>query len=54
MPKLQIIFHDSGWLKLDMRRLRPDYTTGQIHRWRLRLGPVEIKGWRSFVAPNPV
>ena len=48
MPKLQIVFHHEGWLQLSVRRMRPDFTQGQIHRWRVRLGPIEIRGWRTL------
>jgi hypothetical protein len=48
MPRFQIVFHQDGWLQLSARRMRPDFTQGQIHRWRLRFGPVEIRGWRNF------
>lgn len=51
MPKFQIIFHREGWLQLSARRMRPDFTLGQIHRWRVRVGPIEIRGWRNFQAP---
>ncbi len=48
MPKLQILLHHDGWFQLNLRRLRPDFITGQIHRWRIRLGPVELRGWRCL------
>ena len=54
MPRLQFLFHADGWLQLSIRRLRPDFSSGQIHRWRVRLGPLEIRGWRSFVTPSAV
>ena len=54
MPRLQFLFHLDGWTQLSIRRLRPDFTSGQIHRWRIRLGPVEIRGWRSFITPNAI
>lgn len=54
MPRLRILIHGDGWLQVSVRRLRPDFTLGQIHRWRLRFGPIEIKGWRDFVSSNPI
>lgn len=51
MLRLQIVFHNDGWLIFSARRQRPDFNLGQIHRWRLRLGPMEIRGWRNFQAP---
>ena len=51
MPRFQITFHDDGWLQFNIRKLRPDFSQGQIHRWRLRLGPIELRGWRNFHAP---
>jgi hypothetical protein len=54
MPRLQILFHGDGWMQLSVRRLRPDFTAGQIHRWRFRIGPLEIRGWRSFIAPRAI
>jgi hypothetical protein len=54
MPRFQIRFHGEGWFQFSLRRLRPDFTTGQIHRWRLRLGPLEIRGWRRLVTADLV
>jgi hypothetical protein len=54
MPKLHIAFHDDGWLRFGVRRLRPDFTSGQIHRWRIRLGPLEIKSWRTLTTPDAI
>ncbi len=51
MPRFQILLHGEGWFQLSARRLRPDFNRAQIHRWRLRIGPVEIRGWRPFEAP---
>jgi len=54
MPRIQILLHGAGWTQLSLRKLRPDYSSGQIHRWRLRIGPFEIRGWRSFITPSVI
>ena len=54
MVSLRIALHHQGWLQLGLRKLKPDFTAGQIHRWRFRLGPFELRGWRRFEAPTAV
>ena len=50
MPNFQVTFHRNGWFKLNFHRMRPNFSDGQIHRWRAQIGPIEIRGWRNFVA----
>jgi hypothetical protein len=43
--------HPESWFGFSLHSMRPDYVKRQIHRWRLRFGPIEVRGWRKFVTP---